>query len=287
MFVGTEIDCGSSPRARGTGAVVPDVEVVGRFIPARAGNGKTGAGQQPAQAVHPRARGERRSIRQQIATPVGSSPRARGTVYRSQTTAPQRRFIPARAGNGHHSVPSSILISVHPRARGERSHEVRKAFEAYGSSPRARGTGRNAPREHRCQAVHPRARGEREMSIGGIPAATGSSPRARGTGHEARSGHRRRRFIPARAGNGVRVRDPNVTKAVHPRARGERLTTINDSSIRARFIPARAGNGQKSCVVTTDTAVHPRARGERGGMRGPACVCGGSSPRARGTGRRH
>ena len=72
-----------------------------------------------------------------------------------------------------------------------------------------------------------------------------------------------RRFIPARAGNGVRSRRSAGTVSVHPRACGERalggamMPTGDGSSPRVRgtvgkldqrgdnlrFIPARAGNG--------------------------------------------
>ena len=135
---------------------------------------------------------------------------------------------------------------------------------------------------------------------------SGSSPRARGTGPPRQYAACLYRFIPARAGNGFwRGRRPPGLP-VHPRARGERTCTTGKSashtgsSPRARgtgrrpprdgagprFIPARAGNGTSSIAWCTSTTVHPRARGERIRVTTPKGLNSGSSPRARGTGRR-
>ena len=73
---------GSSPRARGTARELGQAEPLGRFIPARAGNGSGDARQFPAESVHPRARGERRRDASDPRPIFGSSPRARGTVVR-------------------------------------------------------------------------------------------------------------------------------------------------------------------------------------------------------------
>ena len=91
---------GSSPRVRGTAGVSERPAQLQRFIPARAGNGDDlvdGSGHQP---VHPRACGERRSAEYLIRSYAGSSPRVRGTVAATRNRCRNRRFIPARAGNG-------------------------------------------------------------------------------------------------------------------------------------------------------------------------------------------
>ena len=107
------------------------------------------------------------------------------------------------------------------------------------------------------------------------------------------------RFIPARAGNTLRVLSTGQRLAVHPRSRGEHgtrrppITTSPGSSPLARgtlrrdlsprpadrFIPARAGNTAGGAQSTQQAAVHPRSRGEHGSGFGS----GGSSPLARGT----
>ena len=110
---------GSSPRVRGTAPCLC------RFIPARAGNGPTilrdtvracGERHRPASSVHPRACGERYGSLPYMSTPVGSSPRVRGTVEIRPGSRARPRFIPARAGNGRRR----ITRTVHPRACGER-----------------------------------------------------------------------------------------------------------------------------------------------------------------------
>ena len=154
--------------------------------------------------------------------------------------------------------------------------------------------------------VHPRARGERPSRINRVLKFSGSSPRARGTVRSRFVEFLPPRFIPARAGNGRFGAAGGVCGTVHPRARGERQRcrkgwgSINGSSPRARgtgtrreaartnvrFIPARAGNGQGSQGTPVLQAVHPRARGERGSGDRECHGVTGSSPRARGTGRR-
>ena len=68
----------------------------------------------------------------------------------------------------------------------------------------------------------------------------GSSPRARGTEAAVVLDANHLRFIPARAGNGIKIGKSLSTTSVHPRARGERLkaepSAYNDvgSSPRAR-----------------------------------------------------
>jgi len=133
--------CGSSPRARGT-VFWPVARVaVGRFIPARAGNGPCAALNHASEPVHPRARGERVAGAVAGVALIGSSPRARGTGDVSGGDADHLRFIPARAGNGSTLAPQRIDVTVHPRARGERGGILARCSRSSGSSPRARGTG--------------------------------------------------------------------------------------------------------------------------------------------------
>ena len=70
---------GSSPHARGTRAWASFIIVMGRFIPACAGNARVRSIMSPNAAVHPRMRGERWAGHGASVVNGGSSPHARGT----------------------------------------------------------------------------------------------------------------------------------------------------------------------------------------------------------------
>ena len=135
---------GSSPLARGTlGGPAHRPRAV-RFIPARAGNtprrsprprgvdgssplarGNTDPGLDVAhlRPVHPRSRGEHRSISRVMCVSDGSSPLARGTLPLDVEGLGGERFIPARAGNTARPPRRRPPAPVHPRSRGEHSSQ--------------------------------------------------------------------------------------------------------------------------------------------------------------------
>ena len=133
---------GSSPRARGTVLLADNLARLARFIPARAGNGRSSTTSRATSSVHPRARGERSIAARRYRGANGSSPRARGTDHNARHSANEFRFIPARAGNGDKLALRYPCLPVHPRARGERFFQRTSGRQYRGSSPRARGTGR-------------------------------------------------------------------------------------------------------------------------------------------------
>ena len=212
---------GSSPRTRGTGAVHRPRISQRRFIPAHAGNRRSGSASGGAGSVHPRARGEQSRYQYATALRAGSSPRTRGTVALGLAGGRDDRFIPAHAGNSWARTPAMRSRSVHPRARGEQCPLDCHTPRVPGSSPRTRGTGfarlhqldllrfipahagnsRKAFKTRPPKSVHPRARGEQGWLLGQLAVVVGSSPRTRGT--EARGDAARHlvRFIPAHAGN--------------------------------------------------------------------------------------
>ena len=233
----------------------------------------------------------------------GSSPRLRGTGGEGDRQYVQQRFIPAPAGNGSTPPCSPGRFAVHPRACGERSLTLARYFTTTGSSPRLRGTVRQAlraaeqgrfipapagngdtpPYRETREAVHPRACGERAVLSGGWGGECGSSPRLRGTGLEVVVAQLVARFIPAPAGNGTPPVNPESPFPVHPRACGERVIgevrwvgrTGSSPRLRGtgdqhlvvldfrRFIPAPAGNGATTHRRSNENPVHPRACGER------------------------
>ncbi len=311
------------PALRGTGVRNRRLRRVGRFIPARAGNGRRPPRPLGSLSVHPRACGERPPEDSAGVKPPGSSPRVRGTAVRSHPPEIFPRFIPARAGNGELTGSPHRSDPVHPRACGERRPRQNARLCECGSSPRVRGTvrirtpdyvewrfiparagnGCSETLPNSTTTVHPRACGERSAWYATDAARDGSSPRVRGTALPYLGDGPRYRFIPARAGNGEKQRTWRMRRPVHPRACGERSSSpapavggIGSSPrvrgtarkslqfrLPTRFIPARAGNGMSPLWLPRLRSVHPRACGER--MKSPEIdrLWNGSSPRVRGT----
>ncbi|MFW5397406.1 MAG: hypothetical protein XXXNARYT_003134 [Candidatus Accumulibacter regalis] len=242
-----------------------------RFIPAPAGNAPLKSREKYPPAVHPRACGERVSGAEVAHKSAGSSPRLRGTRCRQGDAEPVLRFIPAPAGNAVSPSCGRIISAVHPRACGERCWKMRVVSPVGGSSPRLRGTLKGSS-DHRRRSrfipapagnalrvfspygevtVHPRACGERKSSARRARALTGSSPRLRGTRLPVICRHRFTRFIPAPAGNAQTHPAQPRTRAVHPRACGERSLS--------------------TAVLIRDSGSSPRLRGTLG--RGCAWCC--------------
>ena len=113
------LNCGSSPRTRGTLRRYLRGDFQPRFIPAHAGNMHQIRQYGIGRSVHPRARGEHPPRPPPTRRRDGSSPRTRGTYMAGGNTDECMRFIPAHAGN----IPTPWSVEpctpVHPRARGE------------------------------------------------------------------------------------------------------------------------------------------------------------------------
>ena len=299
----TSAICGSSPHTRGTHRLDVRGLVRARFIPAYAGNTRSGAASPSARTVHPRIRGERMVTIAVRSGSVGSSPHTRGTQPLLRGGRPCARVIPVYAGNAQATTTGPYLPD--------------------GSSPHARGTHRGGDdpirpvrfipayagnAASRCSmrariSVHPRMRGERSKKPRTFWRHFGSSPHTRGTRTQHRPADAGRRFIPAYAGNARAGHQPMRGLTVHPRIRGERQPLSRQYSSAAgssphtrgtqhaaarsashvRFIPAYAGNAVLHVPRHPCTAVHPRIRGERT-MGNPAPALSiGSSPHTRGT----
>ena len=151
----------------------------------------------------------------------GSSPLARGALFKGLSSANSQRIIPARAGSTRRTACGPGCPTDHPRSRGE--HEVAKkwAQRGRGSSPLARGapslevalplfvriiparagsTAQDAGVED-PMLDHPRSRGEHAKRSGHHDLQKGSSPLARGAQHARTWIALAARIIPARAGS--------------------------------------------------------------------------------------
>ena len=175
--------------------------------------------------VHPRLRGELLRQLTVIFWSYGSSPLARGTQSNLFMRMRINRFIPACAGNSLGIFESHAKPAVHPRLRGELSIFSSQNTIRDGSSPLARGTrlclkmclptirfipacAGNSPsgnKRPKRDAVHPRLRGELNTYGNGYANDPGSSPLARGTPTLAHLGEQTIRFIPACAGNSLKM----------------------------------------------------------------------------------
>ncbi len=129
---------------------------------------------------------------------------------------------PLARGTDHATVDARLHGRFIPRSRGEQE-VIPQIVEGYGGlSPLARGTDPDKDARHSTprfiparagnssvlkplrihRSVYPRSRGEQALTKNAATGADGLSPLARGTAQLAESGVVKRRFIPARAGNG-------------------------------------------------------------------------------------
>ena len=131
---------GSSPRMRGTQAMMlPAVSAAG-IIPAYAGNTLDVHWSSPFVRDHPRVCGEHvRDWRGGVRL-GGSSPRMRGTRARRGHSGHGIGIIPAYAGNTNVWPFAAFLHRDHPRVCGEHRMLGHKSAAMTGSSPRMRGT---------------------------------------------------------------------------------------------------------------------------------------------------
>src|SRR5690606_23918346 len=90
---------GTSPRLRGTDQQLLQGVVVGRYIPASAGNSSFAGSPRASWTVHPRVCGEQRYRLLQKPFERGTSPRLRGTAQSAWSVDAADRYIPASAGN--------------------------------------------------------------------------------------------------------------------------------------------------------------------------------------------
>ena len=131
---------GSSPHARGT----PNSDIVtlrtAGIIPACAGNTNRHSALTLPTRDHPRMRGEHLHAGVDNDGKPGSSPHARGTPHSACKFDQPDGIIPACAGNTTGLTAAALLLTDHPRMRGEHQGKTSILDAIQGSSPHARGT---------------------------------------------------------------------------------------------------------------------------------------------------
>ena len=259
---GIAIHRGSSPRVRGTHIQGGGAHVDSGIIPACAGNTLHTASKEQAPRDHPRVCGEHIMRSRALSTPVGSSPRVRGTQNVNRGDLVQVGIIPACAGNTGERHPRCSIPWDHPRVCGEHINGYRIHKNRQGSSPRVRGT-------RRSRHLHVRQHGI-------IPACAGNTnhkPHMKVShwDHPRVCGEHLQLDQPQHPGDGS-----------SPRVRGTPSGSVG-GVVGAGIIPACAGNTFPHRMRQRSTGDHPRVCGEHG-----ECAIGrhsgeGSSPRVRGT----
>ena len=214
-------------------------------------------------------------------------------------TAKNRRLASQSALLERHNLAPS---DSSPRVRGT-LRQAARPFEPQRFIPACAGNTESASAAPYSAAVHPRVCGEHHCGSPCNCRSGGSSPRVRGTLGRAPLTTPPARFIPACAGNTERHRFDRYAETVHPRVCGEHLPQApkdiiaHGSSPRVRgtlappprrpfggrFIPACAGNTTLKNVARSASSVHPRVCGEHVLTAACAFEIGGSSPRVRGT----
>ena len=145
---------------------MPEPARLGRsgLIPARAGTTDAGHAAAVIDGAHPRSRGDHLYHYCRRCRHGGSSPLARGPLYDGDDLLGFLGLIPARAGTTTRIPPPGLIWRAHPRSRGDHGCPSRRASDARGSSPLARGP--------HCRE------GKRPELPGLIPARAGTTPRS-------------------------------------------------------------------------------------------------------------
>ena len=293
---------GSPPRAwgiRGSCAVFP---FQFRFTPTCVGNTRSTCSSRHSVAVHPHVRGEYTGLRAQIATRVGSPPRAWGILIRVLHGSYSSRFTPTCVGNTGEGFLISAPSPVHPHVRGEYEITQPTSTSPYGSPPRAwgihenpgarRGIPRFTPtcvgntdgpaKPSRPGTVHPHVRGEYYTVSINKRKYCGSPPRAWGIQLPVLLPDSQLRFTPTCVGNTVELKVVQIQIPVHPHVRGEygalgyfmggglgsppRAWGILEKPLchnsNTRFTPTCVGNTWDRINTQALETVHPHVRGE-------------------------
>ena len=165
----------------------------------------------------------------------------RGTRRHRPAGRPDRRIIPAHAGNTVRLDWSLENSADHPRACGEHSPCTGNSGRRTGIIPAHAGNTYSYQYPYSYARDHPRACGEHCPLHVKARSREGSSPRMRGT----RSGHAHRnapqRIIPAHAGNTRPSVSTTARSEDHPRACGEHFLPLSGLKAKRGSSPRMRG----------------------------------------------
>ena len=253
---------GLSPRVRGSRYHAVRWRPTGGSIPACAGKPSWLRTLTPCVGVYPRVCGEAvRPPFEQLGT-KGLSPRVRGSRRAGAARGPHEGSIPACAGKPIRRATISAPSRVYPRVCGEAIPISKERAQAYGLSPRVRGSPDQVTRFPRI--------------LGSIPACAGKP--ARGLLWKLI-----KRVYPRVCGEAGSTRNlSGHWKGLSPRVRGSRSSgglpgTENGS------IPACAGKPTEAFTLTSHDGVYPRVCGEAVTGAVTTSRMLGLSPRVRGS----
>ena len=178
------------------------------------------------------------------ASPVGSSPHARGALATHLLSGAQGRDHPRMRGE-HVRLYDAVAdsLGIIPACAGSTVFQLPNIHTMVGSSPHARGAPTARPTTAPTWRDHPRMRGEHRprgfhgvQRAGIIPACAGSTmgSAGKGAGRSGSSPHARGARGGAESG-GPRAVD-------HPRMRGEHVPVLPDARLARGIIPACAGS---------------------------------------------
>ncbi|KFI72990.1 hypothetical protein BMIN_0703 [Bifidobacterium minimum] len=151
---------GSSPRVRGKHRASRSATHHGRIIPASAGQTDWTGMTWILDEDHPRECGANPCAGGRYRRTGGSSPRVRGKHGRARTVSPDRRIIPASAGQTHCSIVRLTGWADHPRECGANRPTPLDRPARRGSSPRVRGKQTRTHRKRNRVRIIPASAGQ-------------------------------------------------------------------------------------------------------------------------------
>ena len=173
---------GSSPRMRGKHDEAAVSDEQRRIIPAHAGQTFVLCFSLFLLSDHPRACGANLESNASSCCATGSSPRMRGKLRYCRQTPPDRRIIPAHAGQTRPRWPEPISPTDHPRACGANDHPALQTVILLGSSPRMRGKLHHGAVDACAERIIPAHAGQTRRSAE-LRVRTSDHPRACGANH--------------------------------------------------------------------------------------------------------
>ncbi len=252
---------GLSPQVRGNRTYPGWTAMMGRSIPAGAGEPAMPPGHWATSRVYPRRCGGTRRPPPLARLQVGLSPQVRGNRSRSPASPPGPGSIPAGAGEPRPQRTARHAIQVYPRRCGGTETVDWRTASDEGLSPQVRGN---------------RDRGAR------LPPRRGSIPAGAGEPRGGGAPPPRERVYPRRCGGTPSAAgSPSGAWGLSPQVRGNRRRHDGVPG-RRRSIPAGAGEPRTPPRPTPRRRVYPRRCGGTGGSGGRAGAFNGLSPQVRG-----